>query len=93
MRFFDRKILNNQDNPFIPRDLETIDRLYKSTETDLSDLVTQYRLPQLETYLKAGQFGNLRRDILPKITDFAKQYEPQTALQYTYIILIGLHLD
>jgi len=75
---------------FLPGDLDRVNTLAQNAEASLVTMIQHYHLPQLEEYLQQGRFGDLLKneDDPSELTDFDLQYEPDTALQLTYQILM-----
>lgn len=70
----------------IPKDSNELNQLTENSRKSLKEMIERYRLPELEAKLQQKHFGR----VLPnaKIKDFEKQYQPDTALQLTYMILL-----
>jgi len=86
----------------LPQEREIIQDIATQAENSLAQVISQYRLPQLEAELKKGDFGKLKQlptsiTGSPEFGDFSQYEEQYTgALRTTYAILmreLGAHAD
>ncbi|NET02869.1 MAG: ATP-binding protein [Sphaerospermopsis sp. SIO1G1] len=83
--------INQEQRPeeqkqFFDSNQKELQHLSQKSEDSLTELTQIYHLPKLEEYLKKGRFGNFKSG--SKLSEQEKRYESNTALQWTYIILM-----
>jgi energy-coupling factor transporter ATP-binding protein EcfA2 len=83
-----RQDIEKRPGDFQPGDSKALEQLANAAKKSLVEIIERDRLPELEAKLQQKRFGNFRKNPPPKILDFENQYEPDTALQTTYLILL-----